>query len=448
MIRGVRCALRTWTGLPDVPAARRWAWVAVVDSLGTGMLLPVTVIYFTVVVGLPAPSVGVGLGIAGLLGMIGSPLSGVLVDRLGARVMVITWFAVAAAGYFSYTLVDGWVTFVLATSVAQIADHAAKPAKQAFVASIVGAEHRVALMAFQRAVRNIGYAAGGLVTAALLTFADRAGYTVVLLANAVSYLAAAALVLGIPVLASARPGPRSVPDPAPRMGYRQVLADRRYVAVAVLNTLVLTHATAFTIGVPLWVTQRTDAPTGVVGVLFTVNTVLVVVLQVRMAQGVTSVRGTPPVYLRAATAFTVAALAYWLASVVGDLLVVVVLVLLLGVVTHTVAELYAAVGEWTVSINLAPDHLRGRYLSLFALSSSAHQALGPAVVTVLIAAVPGVAWFALAALLAVGCLATARLVRDAAEPTAAEPTAVGAAGDDVATVPRPRSPEQEGRTDS
>jgi MFS-type transporter involved in bile tolerance (Atg22 family) len=83
-------------------------------------------------------------------------------------------------------------------------------------------------------------------------------------------------------------------------------------------------------------------------------------------------------------------------------------------------ELFGAVGEWTVSMTLAPERLRGRYLSLFGLSYSAQEALGPALVIALITANADLAWFVLAALLAVGCLMSARLVRTSAEPDTTE----------------------------
>lgn len=95
----VRRAISVWVGVPNVPAARRWALVAVVDAIGTGMFLPVSVLYFTVVVGLRTELAGLGLGIAGLLGAIASPIAGTLVDRFGAKAMVAGCLLLAVAGY-------------------------------------------------------------------------------------------------------------------------------------------------------------------------------------------------------------------------------------------------------------------------------------------------------------------------------------------------------------
>ncbi|MFI9598024.1 MFS transporter [Nonomuraea sp. NPDC052265] len=407
---------RNWIGLPDVPVARRWAWVAVIDAVGTGMRIPVTVIYLTVVVGLDAASVGVGLGLAALAGTLCAPACGALIDRYGPKPMVVVCFLTAAAGYLGYLAIRDWVSFIVVAIVAEIAEHSGRPAKQALVASMVTAEQRVKLMAFQRSIRNIGFGLGGLTSAALLTLDAHTGYYAVLAGDALSFLVAAALVSRIAVTRAPRPTAQA--GSGRRDGFRDVLADRRYVALAVLNTLVMTHVTALNVGVPLWVSRHTTAPPGLVGVLFALNTALVVLLQVRLTKGVSRAADTPPVYVRATAAFAVAAAGYWAASVAGGTLAFVVALLVVAVLAHTAAELYGAVGEWTVSVDLAPEHLRGRYLSLFHVSFSAHQAAGPVLVILLITKAPDLAWFVLAAVLGAGCLASAWLARGAGEPAA------------------------------
>ena len=406
-------------GVPDAPAAKRWALVAVVDAVGTGMFLPISVLYFTVVVSLSAGSVGAGLGIAGLMGSVATPLSGTLIDRFGARKVMVCCWAAGAAAYVGYLAVSDWGGFVIVASVAHVADRMVNPARKVFLTTIADAEDQVPLMAFQRAVLNVGFGVGGLVTAAVLAVGSHTGYYAVLVLNAVSYAGAIALVLTIPVIRPIRPQqPREAGGP--RAGYRQVLADRRYVGLAVLNVLVLTYSTTFTIGMPLWVYEKTSAPAGLVGLLFTFNTVLVVLLQMRTAKSCTSLTQAPRVYRTAAALFVLAAAGYWAAHRTGDATAVVIGLLVLAVLAHTLTELFGAVGEWTVSMTLAPERLRGRYLSLFGLSYSAQEALGPALVIALITANADLAWFVLAALLAVGCLMSARLVRTSAEPDTTE----------------------------
>ncbi|MEU2060333.1 MFS transporter [Streptomyces sp. NPDC013455] len=427
-------AVLSRAGVPDAPAAKRWALVAIVDAVGTGMFLPISVLYFTVVVGLSAGSVGAGLGIAGLVGSLATPLSGTLIDRFGARKVVVSCWAAGAAAYAGFLGVRDWAGLVVVASVAHAADRMVNPARKVFLTTIADAEDQVPLMAFQRAVLNVGFGIGGLATAAVLALGSHTGYHAVLVVNAVSYTGAIALVLTIPVIRPVRPAHTGEPG-GPRAGYRQVLADRRYTSLAVLNVLVLMYSTAFTIGMPLWVYEYTSAPAGLVGLLFTFNTVLVVLLQMRTAKSCTSPAQAPRVYRAAALLFVLAALGYWAAHRSGDTTALVIGLLVLAVLAHTLTELFGAVGEWTVSMSLAPERLRGRYLSLFGLSLAAQEAVGPVLVTTLVAADADLAWFALAALLAVGCLASARLVRTAAGPDTAQPPAASPTESESATPP-------------
>lgn len=407
-------------GVPDSPTARRWAWVAVVDAIGTGMFLPVSVLYFTVVVHLSAESVGLGLGIAGLVGCAATPVAGALIDRWGAkRLLIICWLA-AGAAYAGFLGVHNWGSFVAIAAVAQAADHMIVPGRRVFVTSIATGDDRVSLMSFQRAMLNVGFGIGGLLTAAALAIGTRSAYQAILVVDAVSYLAATGVMATIAVprnLAGQAPeSPAADSGTTRKAGFREVLADWRYVSLALIDVTVLTYASTFTIGMPLWVHLHTSAPTSMVGLLFTLNTVLVVVLQLRTARTCSTLEQAPRAFLRTAGAFALAAVGYWAAYRAGRAEALVIVLLIAAVLAHTMAELYGSVGEWTVSLNLAPENLRGRYLSLFGLSLSAQQTVGPVLVTALIVASPDLAWFALAGLLAAGCAATIWLVAGAAVP--------------------------------
>ncbi len=410
--------------VPDIEIAPRWGVISLIDSVGTGMLLPISVLYFTVVVGLDPTTVGLGLGASGLVATAFVPLTGVLIDRYGSKTMLIGIFALAGASHASYVLVGGVAAFLAVTALSQIADHAAHIAKRTFVAELTEGGERIELLAFQRSIRNVGYGVGGLVTAAVLAIGSDVGYQVVVVVSGLTYGFAIALIRPMPFKAPVAPdielGP-SLPKPKPAR-YKEVLRDRKYVGLTTFNVLVRIHATAFVIGMPLWISQQETVPIALVGLFFTVNTVLVVVLQVPLSRGIAEASDTPPVYLKALGAFVVAAVAYTVAGMV-DLgpVAIAVGVFLVAIVAHTVAELYGSVGEWTVSVQLAPEATRGRHLAFFGLSVSLHQAIGPAVVTLLITRAPMFAWFALAGMLAVGALVTSLLVSDRASASVGDP---------------------------
>ncbi|GDY75580.1 hypothetical protein SAV31267_050650 [Streptomyces avermitilis] len=51
-----------------------------------------------------------------------------------------------------------------------------------------------------------------------------------------------------------------------------VLRDRPYALVTLLNTVLLLRMPLLSLGIPLWITERTDAPAWLVSALFVLNT--------------------------------------------------------------------------------------------------------------------------------------------------------------------------------
>lgn len=423
----VRRLLSYWAAdIPLTSAVLRWQAVAGIDALGTGMMVPITVLYFVTAVHLSLAHVGAGLAVSGLAGAAALPFAGILIDRFRPKAVIMACLSIAGLAYLGFLAVSSWLAFVAVMSVAQIAAYSSMPANKSFAATIVPAENRVRVLAFQRSMRNVGYALGGLTAGLLLALPDRASaYHGIIIVDALSYFVAAALTLSIRPLS-----PSTSSAAAQVRGYLQVLSDRRYLALATLNIFVLTHVTALTVVMPLWIHYHTSAPLSLAGILFTVNTLLVVLLQVRFSKDIARPSEAAWSYIRAAVSFTAAAIAYLVSGWLGGPVVLVIIALLIAIVAHTGAELWAAVGEWATSMQLAPDSLRGRYLALFSLSYPLHQAIVPGIVLLLMARSAALAWPAMALLITLGCIATTLLVRGAADPNArhAEPVPKSSGG--------------------
>jgi predicted MFS family arabinose efflux permease len=96
----------------------RWLLLAqLVSTCGRGVFLAVTAIYFTQVVGLGTPAVGLGLTAAGAVGVVGSYAFGRLADRLSAR-RLMTWALVGEGlALLGLAWATTWITFVLFAAV-------------------------------------------------------------------------------------------------------------------------------------------------------------------------------------------------------------------------------------------------------------------------------------------------------------------------------------------
>jgi MFS family permease len=406
--------------VPRERDARIYAVASVVDALGNGLFLPITALFFVKVVGLPTTRVGLGLSITGVAAMLGPVFVGPVVDRYGARRTVIVLNVLRAAAYACYPLVRGFWAFVALVAFTGLLDTMARPALQALVATLTDDADRMTTLAFVRSVRNIGYGVGGLLVSAALAVGGRGPYVALVLGDAATFVVAAVL------LARVRDVRVPLPE-GPRTGYREVLRDRRFLALTVLHGVLSLHLSVLLIGFPLWIDQRTNAPTAVAGVIFTLNSALVVLLQVPFSRRSVSVRQGGRALRNSGLAL--AATCVLLALTPGlPVWPAVALLLVIGVV-ECAAELWEAAGGWAVSLGLAPAHARGRYLGVWALGFAVHDVGGPTIMAFVVSTAGRIGWLVLAVVVAFAGYAASRLA-DTGEPLPQRLDAVDGGVDD------------------
>src|SRR6185436_10485210 len=92
--------------LPSRPEARRMLVGTLFSALGRGFTLPFLFIYLTKVRDIDGGTVGLLIGWFGLLTLAIAPLGGTLIDRLGARRVVLPALMIEAVGVGSLALVQ------------------------------------------------------------------------------------------------------------------------------------------------------------------------------------------------------------------------------------------------------------------------------------------------------------------------------------------------------
>jgi MFS family permease len=383
---------------PRGRSQRRLLAASFADATGTGLFLPLSVIYLTRIVGLSPTRAGLGLTIAGFLAIAATPVSGALLSRFDARRVVLGCFVASAVGFAAYIFVGSFVSFLAVAIVIQFAGRMERPATAVLVLGLTPGPDQVVGLAWQYSLRNLGYGIGGLLAALALLAHGKAPFVVLLAANAASYAMAGLLVTRVPAV---RPAERLA---GRATGYREVIRDRPYLGLTLLNVIMALHDSVLIVAMPLWIVTRTDAPVPVTGLLFALNTVLVVLLQVRATRKIAARGGLARSYRTAAICFVLACGAFAFAAGAPAAVAIVLLVIALGALTR--AEIENSAGEALLSVKLAPARLRERYLSVFKTSMAAQQAVGPLLVTSVLAGWGRLGWLALAVLLTAGTLAS------------------------------------------
>lgn len=147
--------------LPDTGPQRTLAASNFVYTVGSGLFLTAGVLYFTQAVHLPAATVGLGLGIAGLLSLAVGIAVGHLADRHGARTVYAATLVVQAGATAGFVLADGFWPFVLAVSTATGAKAAGLAARAPLIRHY-GGDRPQEFRSYLRAVTNVGISLGAL----------------------------------------------------------------------------------------------------------------------------------------------------------------------------------------------------------------------------------------------------------------------------------------------
>ncbi|MEU2393832.1 MFS transporter [Streptomyces sp. NPDC007369] len=386
--------------LPERGPQRVFAFSNLVNAVGSGIHLTAGVLLFTQAVHLSPARVGLGLGIAGFVSLAAGVGVGHLADRLGARRVYVATLVVRGLATAGFLLSDTFWPFVLAVTLATAA-HAAGQAARSPIIRRHGGSRPQEFRAYLRAVTNIGISLGALLAGWAVQVGTYSAYGVLILGNAVSFAAAAAVLFFL--LPGDKPGPVAE---GPRWA---ALRDRPYLAVTALDGVMAIQFKVLTVAIPLWLVEATAAPHWMVSGTMLVNTVIVVALQVRAGRRIDSPEAGGIAYRRSGVAFLASCA---LVSLAAGVPAWAAAALLAGAVAvHTLGELWHAAAGFEVSFALAPERATGQYLGVFGLGAGLSEALGPGLLIALCITWGRPGWYVVGAMFALTGLAAPFAVR-------------------------------------
>lgn len=386
-------------GFPAVGNHRRFVTAIAVDAVGSGVFMPVCVLYFLATTNLSLVQVGAVISIASALALPAGPLLGGLVDKYGAKQMLLIGNALQAAGFAAYLVTDSFLGLTLWTVVVSVGRTAFWGSFGNIVAAISVPGEREKWFGFLGALRNVGFAIGGLVSGLAITIGTDAAYSAVVIANAASYVAAFVLLLAVPATPSA--GHRSQQG-----SWGIVLRDRPYRLLFAAQLAYSISMMVLNFAMPVYAATVLHLPGWVIGAVFTINTVMV-----GFGQGLAVRAMTGAVRWRVLVAANaVFACSYVVLLGASRLSIgLATAVLLVGSVVYTLGELLGGPVHGALSAEAAPEHLRGRYLSLIQLAWNLAGTISPVAFAWLLDRGASPIWFVLLAVSAAGALLAARL---------------------------------------
>lgn len=388
---------------PD-PTVRRLATITLMNCLGNGLTMTLGVLFFTRVLGFGAVQVGVALTAAGLCGVLAGVPAGRAADRWGSKPVLVLLVSGEALGVASYVLVHSYALFVPLACLVAALDRGSAAVRNALYAEVLPADKRVAGRAYLRVVTNVGIGAGTAAAAFALQADTRGAYVVAILVDAVSFAVVALMYAALVV------PPRQVaPKTAGERTGNPALRNRPFLAVTVLNSLLGLQFALLEVGVPLWVVEHTDAPRVLVAGSLIVNTVLVVLLQVRATRGTEQPAAAARIFRRGGLMIAISCVLLGLAAGLPGWAAAVLIVA--GVVFQTLSEISCQAAGWALSYDLAGEGNHGAYQGVFNSGLAAAMMLGPVLVTTVVITNGLFGWILIGALMLAAAVAMPPTVR-------------------------------------
>ena len=407
-----RSYLRTLN--PPLPTSVRTLQAgALVNALGNGLAYPFLFIYLHNVRGIDLATAGLIVGTNSAVGLVAGPIIGSLIDRIGGRVTLGGSLWLMAVGFGGYALVqDPWQGF-LASAIAGVGNGGFWPSQSSLIAGLTPAEQRHQAFAMQRVMMNLGIGLGGLAGGLIATTSDPSSFTILFLGDAATFLVYSVFLLRVPA-------PERMPRPEGRErgGYGEVVRNRVFIAVVALNFVFIGAGMAQLETLPVYAKNEAGVTERGIGVLFFINTLVIVLAQLPMARLLEGHRRMRTLALLEVV-WAAGLLLVPVAGVAVDgrtalfLLAVTFAIIAVGECLHGTVQA-------PLVTDLADHSLIGRYMAASAFSWGVGFALGPAVGGVVLNHWPHLLWPAAAAV----CLAAgaAALALERAIPAAARTT--------------------------
>jgi hypothetical protein len=369
--------LRTALSGPQDPRQRLLALSTIVNTIGMGMFLSAGTIFLIRSAGLSPTNTGIGLTVGSLSGFGAGILIGDQADRRGSRNVVIGSMLLEAAASVSLLFVHSLWPLLVVAAAAAVGRAGTVSARGAMIGVLAEEGRGAQLRTYLRAVTNVGLSIGTLGAAVVLAVDTRAAYVSMILIDTATFLVGAAILARLPHIPPTRLAAKDGAEQKP---------ERRWVALRDLPYLGLTASTSvaslqyfvLVTGLPLWVMLHTSAPRWMAAIILFFESALVAATQVPATRSIDGPRSAAQRLAMSGLLFLVSWILIAMAS--GPAAWLAITLLLVGIVVHSLAEVWQAAGSFELSFALARPEAQGQYQGVNNFGHGLIEAVAPIIV--------------------------------------------------------------------
>lgn len=358
----------------STPQVKRFLAGALFNALGSGLTLPILIVYLNQVREFSLTSASLILSWMAITGLAFSPISGHLVDKFGPRRIMLIAILIEAVAVLAWAFVDTVSDALLVGALSSLGNAAIWPTQTTMMARMVSEDFRPKFFGLQFMMLNLGLGLGGVVSSFIVEINDPASFTRLFALDAVTFLVFYGFILTL--RGTGGPLKKTQIEIENDGGYRQVIADRSFMRLAAAKLLLLTFGYAsLDAGLPTLLTLYGDLTVKALGPIWAVNTGVIVLGQIfviNRLDGRSRVRLMFGISLIWSVAWIIIGLSVSLDPKSTFALAAI------GVGIFALGEMvWSTVGP-TLTNELAPENMRGRYNSIDGLMWVFAEAMGPA----------------------------------------------------------------------
>jgi MFS family permease len=412
--------MNPWRGLKNLP---REIWIlcaaTLVNRSGT-MVLSFLVLYITATRGVSPARAALALTVYGVAALLVMPLAGRLADRVGSLPIMKASLLLTGAVLLLFPLAKSYAGILMMTFGFSVLNESIRPANLSMISSLVAPAQRKSAFALSRLSANLGMSVGPAIGGILAVYSFR---WLFLVDGTTSILAGLVLLLApwrdMSQIKSQEPQWEDAEDlgreleadsstplaPLHPAADLQAFRNRRilyFLAALIPVQLVFFQ---FTSTLPLFLVHNLRFPESIYGTIFTVNTLLIVALEVPL--------NTAMAHWSHRRTLTLGALLYAVGfgsyALVGVAPFGKTAGVFAAVVIWTFGEMIMMPGSSAYAAEIAPPERRGEYMGLYTMSFNVGFSIGPLLGASLLGRWgPSVAW---GAAFVSGCLSALMMSR-------------------------------------
>jgi MFS family permease len=344
-------------------------WGLLISTVGASMIWPFLMVFVSKRLTLPLTAAASIMAFNSIAAVVFTFVAGPVTDKLGRKGVMVVSLLGNGLVYLLYLSASTYWHFVVAATLAGMFNPLFRVGADAMLADLIPEHNRIDAYSLLRLSNNLGVAIGP----AIGGFLASSSYTIAFLCatTGMCTYGLLMLVLGKETIPSKTSNDGKLPVSRKFGGYPDIFRDRPYILFIINFTVIQICAAFVWILLSVYSNQQFGMPESQYGFLPTINGLMIVLMQLWITDQ-TRRRSTFSMMALGSAFYGVATLSIAFMNGFWGFMI--------SMVIMTIGEMILMPTSSTFAANMAPEDMRGRYMSLYtltwAISTGAGSILG------------------------------------------------------------------------